>query len=77
MNKNCRPVVLMSLQQKINCFMFGLFKKKSAVEKLYDRYEKLMAESHSLSKSDRTASDLKFSEAQSLLKEIEVLESKK
>lgn len=57
--------------------MFGLFKKKTAVEKLYDRYEKLMAESHSLSKSDRTASDPKFSEAQDILKEIEVLESKK
>lgn len=57
--------------------MLGLFKKKSAVEKLYDRYEKLMAESHALSKSDRTASDLKFSEAQDILKEIELLESKK
>jgi chaperonin cofactor prefoldin len=57
--------------------MLGLFKKKSAVEKLYDRYEKLMAESHSLSKSDRAASDRKFSEAQDVLKEIEALEAKK
>jgi ElaB/YqjD/DUF883 family membrane-anchored ribosome-binding protein len=57
--------------------MFGLFKKKSEVDKLYDKYEKLMAESHKLSTSDRKASDIKRAEAEDLLKKIKELETKK
>ena len=40
--------------------MFGIFKKKSAIEKLQDRYKKLMSEWHELSTTNRTASDLKY-----------------
>lgn len=53
--------------------MLGLFKKKSEKDKLYDRYEKLMAQSHALSKSNRAESDKKFAEAEALLKEIDAL----
>ncbi len=55
--------------------MFGLFKKKSAKDKLYDQYEKLMAQSHALSKSNRAESDKKYAEAQELIKQIDNLES--
>ena len=53
--------------------MFGIFKKKSAIEKLQDRYKKLMSEWHELSTTNRTASDLKYAEAQKLLDEIDLL----
>jgi hypothetical protein len=55
--------------------MFGLFKKKSEKDKLYDQYEKLMAQSHALSKSNRTESDKKFAEAQEVTKAIEAIEA--
>ena len=53
--------------------MFGIFKKKTAIEKLQDRYKKLMSEWHELSTINRTASDLKYAEAQKLLDEIDLL----
>ena len=53
--------------------MFGIFKKKSAKEKLQDRYKKLMSEWHELSTTNRSASDLKYAEAQKLLDEIDLL----
>jgi len=53
--------------------MFGLFKKKSPVDKLHESYEKLMQESHRLSTTDRKQSDIKFAEAQEILKEIDTL----
>ncbi len=56
--------------------MFGLFKKKTAIDKLNDQYEKLMAQSHTLSTSNRAESDKKFAEAQAVLKEIDALEAK-
>ena len=34
--------------------MFGLFKKKSELEKLQDQYQKLMKEAFDLSKINRT-----------------------
>jgi len=52
--------------------MFGLFKKKSPIDKLYDQYEKLMKEAHGLSTSNRKASDAKYAEADAILKKIEV-----
>lgn len=55
--------------------MFGLFKKKSEVDRLYDKYEKLMAESHRLSTSNRTASDAKVAEAEEVLRRIAELKS--
>ncbi|MDY7394256.1 Lacal_2735 family protein [Aureibaculum sp. 2210JD6-5] len=56
--------------------MFGLFKKKSEVEKLNDRYKKLLAESHRLSTTNRKASDTKYAEADIVLKKIEALNNK-
>lgn len=57
--------------------MFGLFKKKSPIDKLHDSYEQLMQQSHSLSTSDRKLSDAKFTEAQEILKEIDALKEDK
>ncbi|TAG85130.1 MAG: Lacal_2735 family protein, partial [Bacteroidetes bacterium] len=44
--------------------MFGLFKKKSEVEKLNDEYKKLMGEAHQLWKTNRRAGDEKVAEAE-------------
>ena len=53
--------------------MFGIFTKKSPLEKLQDRYKKLMSEWHELSTTNRSASDAKYAEAQALLDEIDKL----
>ncbi|NJO01206.1 MAG: Lacal_2735 family protein [Bacteroidia bacterium] len=54
--------------------MFGLFKKKSEKEKLQQQYEKLLAESHRLSRSNRKASDEKMAEADQILKKLEQMD---
>jgi len=56
--------------------MFGLFKKKSEKDKLYDQYEKLMKDSYILSTTNRRASDEKAAEANKLLEKIDQLEGK-
>ena len=56
--------------------MFNLFKKKSEVEKLNDKYKKLLAESHRLSTINRKESDNKYAEADKILKQIEALKNK-
>lgn len=56
--------------------MFGLFKKKSATEKLEKQYKALMEDAFKLSKTDRTQSDLKHQEADEIMKKIEELRSK-
>lgn len=53
--------------------MFGLFKKKSPLEKLQEKYEKATAEAFRLSKIDRKASDAKQAEAEEILKEMDAL----
>lgn len=53
--------------------MFGLFKKKSKVEKLNLQYQKLLAEAHKLSTSSRRQSDDKIVEANEILKQIDLL----
>ena len=53
--------------------MFGLFKKKSELEKLQEKYKKLMAEAHRLSQSDRRAGDEKTAEAEAVAQQIEAL----
>ncbi|MFK7780855.1 Lacal_2735 family protein [Psychroserpens sp.] len=53
--------------------MFKFFKKKSEVDKLQKRYEKLMNEWHTLSATNRAESDKKFAEATNLQKRIEDL----
>ena len=52
--------------------MFGLF-KKDPVAKLQTQYEKLMKEAHSLSHTDRSASDKKMQEAEEVANEIDRL----
>ncbi len=47
--------------------MFGIFKKKSPVEKLQDRYKKLMSEWHELSTTNRSASDLKYARSSKII----------
>ena len=53
--------------------MFGIFKKKSEIEKLEGKYQKLMKEAYSLSASNRRLSDSKTAEANDVLKQIELL----
>ncbi|WBU89316.1 Lacal_2735 family protein [Cellulophaga omnivescoria] len=53
--------------------MFGLFKKKSQLEKLQEQYKKLMKECHVLSASNRSASDAKFAEAEAIQDKIALL----
>jgi len=57
--------------------MFGLFKKKSPLDQLSKQYEKLMKEAHSLSTSDRSASDAKYAEADAVAKKIEVIKAER
>jgi len=51
--------------------MFNIFKKKSELEQLQEKYKKLMAEAHSLSQRDRKAGDQKMAEAEEVAKEID------
>ena len=51
----------------------GLFSRKSPKEKLQKKYEKLMKESYTLTKTNRKASDEKAAEADTVLKAIEAL----
>ena len=55
--------------------MFGLFKKTSEIEKLQKAYEKLMADWHKLSTTNRAESDKKYSEAQKILDKIHKLKT--
>ncbi|WP_299127759.1 Lacal_2735 family protein [uncultured Winogradskyella sp.] len=55
--------------------MFGLFKKTSEADKLQKKYEKLMADWHKLSTTNRAESDKKYAEAQNILEQIEKLKS--
>lgn len=51
--------------------MFGLFKKKTEVEKLQEKYNKLMKEWHELSSINRSESDKKYAEAENVAQQIE------
>lgn len=53
--------------------MFGLFKKKTEVEKLQEKYQKLMKEAFDLSKINRSESDTKYAEADEVQKQIDQL----
>lgn len=55
--------------------MFGLFKKKSEVERLQSEYEKLMKKSHALSTTNRKDSDKAFAEANEIMNKIEKLQT--
>jgi hypothetical protein len=51
--------------------MFGLFKKKSELDKLQEQYQKLINESYQLSHTDRKTADLKAAAAFELARKIE------
>ncbi len=55
--------------------MFGLFKKKSEIDKLREQYKKLQEESFRLSKTNRSESDKKLAEAEEVYKKIEALKA--
>ena len=46
--------------------MFGLFKKKSELDKLRERHAALLQEAFELSQTDRTAADRKTADAAAL-----------
>jgi hypothetical protein len=54
--------------------MFGLFKKKSTLEKLEEKYQEVLKEAYNLSTSNRKLSDGKTAEANEILKQIEKLQ---
>jgi hypothetical protein len=51
--------------------MFGLFKRKTTIEKLNDKYKSLIKQAYNLSKTNRSQSDQKYYEAEQILKEID------
>ncbi|GEQ86748.1 hypothetical protein ULMS_22560 [Patiriisocius marinistellae] len=53
--------------------MFGLFKKKTEIEKLQEQYSKLMNDYHKLSTTNRKESDKKYAEANIIAERIEKL----
>ena len=55
--------------------MFGIFKKTSELDKLQKQYEKLMADWHKLSTTNRAESDKRYAEAQKVLDKIEAIKS--
>lgn len=55
--------------------MFGLFKKKTEIEKLQETYTKMLTEAHKLSHSNRTASDKLMAEAEEIGKKIDSLKN--
>ena len=56
--------------------MFGLFKKKTELEKLQIKYKTLLKEAFELSKTNRSKSDQKTFEAEEVYKQIELLNKK-
>ncbi len=56
--------------------MFGLFKKKSPLEKLEEQYKSVMKEAFDLSKVNRSAGDAKYAEADEIQKKIDQLMKK-
>jgi chaperonin cofactor prefoldin len=54
--------------------MLNFFRKKTKSEILQNKYQKLLSESHKISQTNRTLSDQKLAEADTVLKEIEALE---
>ena len=61
---------------KIN-YMFGIFKKKTEIEKLEIKYKALLKEAYDLSKTNRSKSDQKTFGAEEVYKQIEILKEKK
>lgn len=56
--------------------MFNFFKKKSEIDILKEQYSKIMKEAYELSKVNRTKSDAKYAEAETIMIKIENLPAK-
>jgi hypothetical protein len=56
--------------------MVGLFKRKSKVVLLNEKYKKAMEESFHLSKTNRSLADKKYADADRILKQLEIEKSK-
>ena len=57
--------------------MFGIFRKKTKIEKLQLKYKSVMNEAYNLSKTNRKQSDEKYFEADQIFKKIEILKKNK
>lgn len=57
--------------------MLNIFKRKTPIEKLEEAYKKCLKEAYDLSKTNRKESDAKAAEADSILKELELLKQDK
>lgn len=57
--------------------MFGLFKKKTPLEKLQEKHKQFLKEAFDLSKTNRSAGDSKYAEADAVQKEIDQILDKK
>ncbi|WP_339923314.1 Lacal_2735 family protein [uncultured Cyclobacterium sp.] len=55
--------------------MFGLFKKKSPIEKLQEEYKSCMEKAHKASHHDRKLSDSLMAEAEVIAKKIDALKA--
>ena len=55
--------------------MFKFFKRKTTKEKLQIKYNTLIKQAYNLSKTNRSQSDIKYFEADLLLKEIDKLDN--
>ena len=53
--------------------ILNIFKSKTPIEKLEEKYKKTLNEAFELSKTNRTASDAKYAEANRIIHEIESL----
>ena len=71
-----RHVKVESIVTLNSIIMLGIFRKKSKREKLQKQYKKLMKEWHALSRTDRTASDRKYEEAEAILKQIAIIDGR-
>lgn len=56
--------------------MFGIFKKKSAADKLQQSYEQLMKKAFEMSKINRSESDALYARADEIMKQIEAIQPK-
>lgn len=53
--------------------MFGLFKKKSEIEKLQESYSAMLSKAHKVSHSNRSEADKLMAEAEEIAKKIDAL----
>lgn len=57
--------------------MLKLFKRKSIIQQLDIKYQKLLAEAHKLSSTNRKLSDAKIGEAEQVFLQIEAIRNSK